>query len=127
MVRKVIRLSHLQKTVLIIAAYDARGEYCYETMRQAFGYSKISISRSARRLERRGFIKRETHAARITVFGESVIHGALLRHSASWWTASQATILYIQVAAAKRDKDTFAARRKARITAQIIERYTQHK
>lgn len=117
-----LTLSHLQKIALLVAYQDARGEYRYKPLRRLLFYSKSSVSRSARRLERAGLVTRQTHHTTITARGRAVVQRAMLKPHASWWTASQAISLYIQVANAI-DKDTRAARRAASIVQEIVRRY----
>lgn len=114
----------MQKTILAIGASDCKGEFSYQTLRAAFGWRKDALSRSVRRLAIAELITRErfAHSATITLFGTSVVQSAMLKPSAGWWVAMQSATFYLQVTATTRDKDSRAARRKAQIVQQIVER-----
>ena len=113
-----LSLSRLQKTALLIAHQNPQGAYSYKAMR-VFGYSKSSISRSSRRLERAGLAKRFNHCATITTRARHLIERAMLKPSAGWFVAALSAQCY---AGAVRRVEY---ERGARIVREVIDEYRQ--
>ena len=76
-------LSHLQQVALMIALDNDKHECSYKTLR-AMGYSKTAISRSARRLEKRGLATRATHHLSITYLGSNLMFARATRPTLKW-------------------------------------------